>query len=60
MKAIEEKLPEGKYARVHKSYIVMLDKIGSVRNDTIRIGEVEIPVSRSCREDFLRKIGKNS
>ena len=60
MKAIEEKLPEGKYARVHKSYIVMLDKIGSVRNDTIRIGEADIPVSRSCREDFLQKIRKSS
>jgi DNA-binding LytR/AlgR family response regulator len=56
MKALEEKLPEGKYARVHKSYIVMLDKIGSVRSDTIRIGEAEIPVSRSCREDFFSKI----
>lgn len=56
LKAIEEKLPAGKYARVHKSFIVMLDKISSVRNDDIQIGEKEIPVSRSCREDFFRKI----
>lgn len=56
LKAIEEKLPAGKFARVHKSFIVMLDKISSVRNDIIRIGNRDIPISRSCREDFFKKI----
>ena len=56
LKAIEEKLPAGKFARVHKSFIVMLDKISSVRNDIIRIGDRDIPLSRSCREDFFKKI----
>jgi DNA-binding LytR/AlgR family response regulator len=56
LKAIEEKLPPGKYARVHKSFIVLLDKISSIRNDIIRIGNRDIPLSRSCREDFFRKI----
>jgi DNA-binding LytR/AlgR family response regulator len=59
MKAIEEKLPAGKCARVHKSFIVFLDKIGSIRNDSIRIGETEIPVSRSYREDFFRIINQS-
>jgi DNA-binding LytR/AlgR family response regulator len=56
LKAIEEKLPAGKYARVHKSFIVMIDKINSIRNESIQIGEKAIPVSRSYREDFFRKI----
>jgi DNA-binding LytR/AlgR family response regulator len=56
MKAMEEKLPAGKYARVHKSFIVMLDKINTVRNDSIRIGDAEIPVSRSFRDEFFQKI----
>jgi len=56
LKAVEEKLPSGKYARVHKSFIVLLDKISSIRNDIIRIGSRDIPLSRSCREDFFRKI----
>ncbi len=56
LKAIEEKLPVGKFARVHKSFIVLLDKISSIRNDIIRIGERDIPLSRSCREDFFKKI----
>ena len=56
LKAIEERLPAGKFARVHKSFIVFLDKISSIRNDIIRIGDRDIPLSRSCREDFLKKI----
>jgi DNA-binding LytR/AlgR family response regulator len=56
LKAIEEKLPPGKFARVHKSFIVLLDKISSIRNDVIHIGSRDIPLSRSCREEFLRKI----
>ena len=60
LKAIEEKLPPGKYARVHKSFIVLLDKISSIRNDIIRIGNRDIPLSRSCREDFFKKINAGS
>ncbi|HLZ89222.1 MAG TPA: LytTR family DNA-binding domain-containing protein [Puia sp.] len=60
LKAIEEKLPPGKSARVHKSFIIMLDKISSVRNDIIRIGNRDIPLSRSCREEFFRKINSGT
>jgi DNA-binding LytR/AlgR family response regulator len=56
LKAIEEKLPPAKFARVHKSFIVSLDKIASIRNDVIRIGLRAIPISKSCRDDFFRKI----
>jgi DNA-binding LytR/AlgR family response regulator len=56
LKAIEEKLSPAKFVRVHKSFIVSLDKISSIRNDIIRIGNRDIPLSRSCREDFFRKI----
>ena len=56
LKAIEEKLPPAKFARVHKSFIVSVDKISSIRNDVIRIGLRDIPISKSCREEFFRKI----
>ncbi|HVU55202.1 MAG TPA: LytTR family DNA-binding domain-containing protein [Puia sp.] len=56
MKAIGEKLPVGKYSRVHKSFIVMMDKISSVHNDSIMIGGTEIPLSRSYREEFFKLI----
>lgn len=56
MKAIGEKLPAGKYSRVHKSFIVMMDKISSVHNDSIMIGETEIPLSRFYRDEFFKLI----
>lgn len=60
MKVIEEKLPAGKYARTHKSFIVMIDKISSIRSESMLIGGKEVPVSRSYREEFFRMInGKN-
>ncbi|HTI09531.1 MAG TPA: LytTR family DNA-binding domain-containing protein [Puia sp.] len=60
MKAIEEKLPAGKFARVHKSFIVMIDKITSIRNESLRIKETEIPVSRSYRESFFKAINEKN
>lgn len=56
MKSIGEKLPVGKCARVHKSFIVMMDKITSVHHDSIMIGETEIPLSRFYRDEFLKLI----
>lgn len=56
LKAFEEKLPPAKFVRVHKSFIVSMDKISSIRNDIIRIGLRDIPISKSCRDDFFRKI----
>jgi DNA-binding LytR/AlgR family response regulator len=50
---MEEKLPEGKFLRVHKSYIVSLGKVKAFRNDTLKIGNAEIPVGRVYRQRFL-------
>lgn len=54
LKGIEEKLPEAGFLRVHRSYIVHLEKISSIRNHTIKIGESEIPVGESNLEELLR------
>lgn len=57
MKALEEKLPAGRFLRVHKSYIVSLDKIESIRNLRIKIGAMQIPVSEHYSEAFFRALG---
>lgn len=49
MRAIEELLPPGRFIRVHKSYIVSVDRIHSIRKNSVYLGEREIPVS-----DFYR------
>ncbi len=57
MKALEEKLPVGRFLRVHKSYIVSLDKIESIRNLRIKIGAAQIPVSEHYSEAFFKALG---
>ncbi len=59
LKGIEQKLPSHEFMRVHKSYIVSLDKIQSVRNLKIHIGEAIIPVGEQYVEEFMKSIGEN-
>src|SRR5438552_9925238 len=44
MKAIEEELPASRFLRIHKSYIVSVDGITSVRKNSVFIGQMELPV----------------
>ena len=56
LKGIEEKLPFSKFIRVHKSFIICIDKISSIRKNRILIGENEIPLSDMFRTDLFRII----
>lgn len=56
MKSLEENLPASQFVRVHRSYIVSLDKIDCIRNQKIKIGETFIPISEHYSEAFLSKI----
>ena len=42
MKAFEKELPEGKFLRIHKSYIVNLDKIDRFNSKNVEVGAYEI------------------
>lgn len=60
MKKMEDALPERHFIRVHKSYIVSLNKIDSIERSRIWIGEKIIPVGDTYRDDFFKIIdGKN-
>ncbi len=55
MKSVEEMLPATLFMRVHRSYIVALNKIRSVdRNDCIYIGDEIIRVTDAYKENFTR------
>jgi DNA-binding LytR/AlgR family response regulator len=57
---MEDTLPEKHFVRVHKSYIVALNKIDSIERSRIRIGDKIIPVGDTYRDDFFKIIdGKN-
>jgi DNA-binding LytR/AlgR family response regulator len=53
---IEKSLPANKFCRVHKSFIVGLDKIRSVERGVILIADQRIPVSNTYKENFFSKI----
>lgn len=57
MKSVEGRLPADRFCRVHRSYIVALDKIESVEHNRIRIGDELIPVAPAYQEVFMKKIG---
>jgi DNA-binding LytR/AlgR family response regulator len=52
MKALQEKLPDNEFVRVHRSYIVAISKISSIRNKMILVGEEEIPLGTSHEKAF--------
>lgn len=56
MKKIEEKLPSDKFIRVHRSYIISLKNIESVKKSNVQIGTKNIPVSDLYRDNFLKII----
>jgi two-component system response regulator LytT len=58
LKALEEKLPISKFMRVHRSFIVNLDKISAVTKNTIQIGSMTIPVSDQHKDGFNQFLSK--
>lgn len=56
LKELAETLPQPPFLRVHKSFIVSLDKIRMVDGNTIYIQDKEIPVSDTYREQLYRLI----
>jgi len=59
MKSIESKLPESKFMRVHRSYIVNLERIETVDRSRIVFGKVYIPVSEQYKEAFQNFLNQN-
>lgn len=53
---IEESLPENKFCRVHKSFIVAIDKIKSIERGVILIADQRIPISNTYKDLFFSKI----
>jgi len=59
LKALESKLPETKFMRVHRSFIVNLEKIETIERSRIVFGKVYIPVSDQYKEAFNHFVQNN-
>ncbi len=56
MKSIEAKLPAKDFIRIHRSYIVRLDKVSEIEENSVIVGGKIIPVSRSHKDDLFRRL----
>jgi len=59
MKSFENELPSDKFLRVHKSFIINIDKVDRFNSKFAEIGATKIPLSRNKKEDLANALNKS-
>jgi len=59
LKLLESKLPEATFMRIHRSFIVNLEKIDTIERSRIVFGKVYIPISDQYKEKFQEFLNRN-
>lgn len=59
LKLLESKLPVSKFMRVHRSFIVNLEKIDTIERSRIVFGKTYIPVSEQYKDKFQEFLDNN-
>lgn len=54
--SFEKSLPSSTFYRLHRSYIVNLNKIEVIEDGSVNVGAKWIPISRKLKEEFLQKL----
>lgn len=57
-KSIEDYLPTELFIRTHKSFIVAASRIDNIEGNNIRIGQHNIPISRTLKDEVMEKLLK--
>ena len=60
MKTLEQTLPQSRFMRVHRSFIVNLSKIRIIERNRILFGKVQIPISDSYKDAFSDFISRRT
>jgi len=58
LKSLEQRLSPKKFMRVHRSYIVALEKINSITKNSIHIGDVNITIGDQYKDTFNEYLSK--
>lgn len=62
MKSLEDKLPQMRFRRIHRSYIVAMDKIMAIEGNMVEVQEKDkpklLPIGKNYRDDLLELIEK--
>ncbi len=56
MKSMLKSLPERKFVRVHRSFIINIDHIDNIEDHSIAVGNQIIPISESLKNDLMEKL----
>lgn len=56
LRSFETILPEEKFIRIHKSYIIAIDKIAAIENNRILINQTFLPIGDVYREQVYTKL----
>lgn len=60
IKSLEEQLPTDRFFRVHRSYIVQLNKISVIERGRIVFGDKYVPIADTCRDAFYACLSAHS
>ncbi len=58
IKSLEDQLPAGNFLRIHKSYIVSLEKVVSLRGNEVIIGTHKIPIGKNYKDQLLKIVNE--
>ena len=56
LKSLEESLPSERFIRIHKSYIVAIDKIDTLEGNLVHVGKEKLPIGASYREAVVARV----
>lgn len=56
IKNLEDKISRSSFMKVHRSYIINIDKISNIRENGLFISGKEIPVSKSHKQEVLKRL----
>jgi len=56
MKSFEQQLPSDKFLRIHKSYIVNLEKVERYNSKNIEIDKQQLPLSRHKKANLIEAL----
>jgi DNA-binding LytR/AlgR family response regulator len=56
LKMMEDLLPVNRFLRIHRSYIVAIDKISALYGNIVEIGKQEIPVGSTYKEELMKRL----
>jgi DNA-binding LytR/AlgR family response regulator len=57
---LEESLPRSQFLRIHRSFIVNIDKIDAYSATDVEIGKHSIPIGRNYKNDVMKVLAKNA